>query len=133
MIKEVKRALKDGEGCRVFGVLDVQRVAGNFHISVHGLNIVVAQQCFVSVTEEAYFTNNVQNRAIKHPIGESLVASRRPIWMGCAFPKTDDVQNLRCSESVKINLGPHIHVFSPDSERIRVIYTGNPPDIRNTC
>ncbi|KAH9306857.1 hypothetical protein KI387_011261, partial [Taxus chinensis] len=46
MIKEVKRALNDGEGCRVFGVLDVQRVAGNFHISVHGLNIVVAQQIF---------------------------------------------------------------------------------------
>lgn len=29
---------------QVFGVLDVQRVAGNFHISVHGLNIFVAQQ-----------------------------------------------------------------------------------------
>lgn len=28
---------------QVFGVLDVQRVAGNFHISVHGLNIFVAQ------------------------------------------------------------------------------------------
>lgn len=46
MIKEVKRAINDGEGCRVFGVLDVQRVAGNFHISVHGLNIIVAQQIF---------------------------------------------------------------------------------------
>ncbi|RZS06910.1 hypothetical protein BHM03_00037643 [Ensete ventricosum] len=29
---------------QVYGVLDVQRVAGNFHISVHGLNIFVAQQ-----------------------------------------------------------------------------------------
>lgn len=28
---------------QVYGVLDVQRVAGNFHISVHGLNIYVAQ------------------------------------------------------------------------------------------
>jgi len=46
MIKDVKRAIDDGEGCRVFGVLDVQRVAGNFHISVHGLNIIVAQQIF---------------------------------------------------------------------------------------
>lgn len=27
----------------MYGVLDVQRVAGNFHISVHGLNIFVAQ------------------------------------------------------------------------------------------
>lgn len=74
MIKKVKQALADGEGCRVltsalvnrklemlsywglrklrliflavfqvYGVLDVQRVAGNFHISVHGLNIYVAQ------------------------------------------------------------------------------------------
>ncbi|XP_068654991.1 uncharacterized protein [Aristolochia californica] len=45
-IKEVKQALANGEGCRVFGVLDVQRVAGNFHISVHGLNIFMAQQIF---------------------------------------------------------------------------------------
>lgn len=29
---------------QVYGVLDVQRVAGNFHISVHGLNFFVAQQ-----------------------------------------------------------------------------------------
>ncbi|GLT49012.1 hypothetical protein SLA2020_225980 [Shorea laevis] len=43
MIKKVKQALAHGEGCRVYGVLDVQRVAGNFHISVHGLNIYVAQ------------------------------------------------------------------------------------------
>ncbi|KAG0473822.1 hypothetical protein HPP92_015679 [Vanilla planifolia] len=46
MIKKVKQAMANGEGCRVFGVLDVQRVAGNFHISVHGLNILVAQQIF---------------------------------------------------------------------------------------
>ncbi|WZZ60978.1 hypothetical protein YC2023_061085 [Brassica napus] len=46
MIKKVKQALADGEGCRVYGVLDVQRVAGNFHVSVHGLNIYVAQMIF---------------------------------------------------------------------------------------
>ncbi|XP_024181881.1 endoplasmic reticulum-Golgi intermediate compartment protein 3 isoform X1 [Rosa chinensis] len=46
LIKKVKKALDDGEGCRVYGVLDVQRVAGNFHISVHGLNIFVAQMIF---------------------------------------------------------------------------------------
>ena len=28
-------AVKDHEGCQVEGWLDVQRVAGNFHISVH--------------------------------------------------------------------------------------------------
>lgn len=50
MVKDVKRALDDGEGCRVFGVLDVQRVAGNFHISVHGLNIIIAQQIFGDAT-----------------------------------------------------------------------------------
>ncbi|KAF3782513.1 hypothetical protein EJ110_NYTH34116 [Nymphaea thermarum] len=44
MVKDVKRALENGEGCRVYGVLDVQRVAGNFHISVHGLSLFVAQQ-----------------------------------------------------------------------------------------
>ncbi|XP_028087687.1 endoplasmic reticulum-Golgi intermediate compartment protein 3-like [Camellia sinensis] len=46
MIKKVKQALANGEGCGVYGVLDVQRVAGNFHISVHGLNIFVAQMIF---------------------------------------------------------------------------------------
>ena len=80
MIKSVKLAMENGEGCRVsffsssishftndisavvfkyilvfltslwlqtlqvYGALDVQRVAGNFHISVHGLNIFVANQ-----------------------------------------------------------------------------------------
>ena len=73
MIKSVKQALENGEGCRVcysstgsyliyrmvlqalliklcpqfsqvYGMLDVQRVAGNFHISVHGLNIFVAEK-----------------------------------------------------------------------------------------
>ncbi|GKV15251.1 hypothetical protein SLEP1_g26048 [Rubroshorea leprosula] len=51
MIKKVKQALTNGEGCRVYGVLDVQRVAGNFHISVHGLNIYVAQMIFGGVTQ----------------------------------------------------------------------------------
>ncbi|OAY83706.1 Endoplasmic reticulum-Golgi intermediate compartment protein 3, partial [Ananas comosus] len=46
MIKNVKHAMANSEGCRVYGVLDVQRVAGNFHLSVHGLNIFVAQQIF---------------------------------------------------------------------------------------
>ncbi|MCD7457963.1 hypothetical protein HAX54_036710 [Datura stramonium] len=50
MIKKVKKALASGEGCRVYGVLDVQRVAGNFHISIHGLNIFVAQMIFEKPT-----------------------------------------------------------------------------------
>ncbi|WMV59838.1 hypothetical protein MTR67_053223 [Solanum verrucosum] len=50
MIKKVKQALADGEGCRVYGILDVQRVAGNFHLSVHGLNIFVAQMIFEKST-----------------------------------------------------------------------------------
>ncbi|KAK3037417.1 hypothetical protein RJ639_030179 [Escallonia herrerae] len=50
MIKNVKQAMANGEGCRVYGVLDVQRVAGNFHISVHGLNIFVAQMIFEGAT-----------------------------------------------------------------------------------
>ncbi|KAK6925618.1 Endoplasmic reticulum vesicle transporter, C-terminal, partial [Dillenia turbinata] len=46
MVKKAKQALANGEGCRVYGALDVQRVAGNFHISVHALNIFVAQMIF---------------------------------------------------------------------------------------
>ncbi|KAJ7554843.1 hypothetical protein O6H91_05G011800 [Diphasiastrum complanatum] len=51
VVQEIKNALRDEEGCRVFGVLDVERVAGNFHISMHGLSIVVAQQIFQSVKQ----------------------------------------------------------------------------------
>lgn len=29
---------------QIFGVLDVARVAGNFHISMHGLSLYVASQ-----------------------------------------------------------------------------------------
>jgi hypothetical protein len=29
---------------QIFGVLDVERVAGNFHFSMHGLSNYVAQQ-----------------------------------------------------------------------------------------
>ncbi|XP_044508984.1 endoplasmic reticulum-Golgi intermediate compartment protein 3 [Mangifera indica] len=50
LIKKVKQALENDEGCRVYGVLDVQRVAGNFHLSVHGLNIYVAQMIFGGAT-----------------------------------------------------------------------------------
>ncbi|KAF3632652.1 putative WD repeat-containing protein 26-like isoform X1 [Capsicum annuum] len=57
MIKRVKQALANGEGCRVYGVLDVQRVAGNFHISVHGLNIFVAQM--IVPTEYRYLSKEV--------------------------------------------------------------------------
>lgn len=35
---------------QVYGVLDVQRVAGNFHISVHGLNIYVAQMVGIIIS-----------------------------------------------------------------------------------
>ncbi|KAH7433939.1 hypothetical protein KP509_07G093800 [Ceratopteris richardii] len=50
-VKEVKEALRNHEGCRVFGVLDVERVAGNFHVSIHGLSIIVAQQIFESMKQ----------------------------------------------------------------------------------
>lgn len=46
VIKEVKKAIEDGEGCQIFGVLDVERVAGNFHVSMHGLSLYVASKIF---------------------------------------------------------------------------------------
>jgi hypothetical protein len=46
VIKEVKKAIEQGEGCQIFGVLDVERVAGNFHISMHGLSVYVASKIF---------------------------------------------------------------------------------------
>ncbi|KAG6549620.1 hypothetical protein Mapa_008598 [Marchantia paleacea] len=51
VIKQIKKALEEREGCRIFGVLDVERVAGNFHISMHGLSIFVAQQVYASASD----------------------------------------------------------------------------------
>ncbi|KAL3701958.1 hypothetical protein R1sor_019980 [Riccia sorocarpa] len=51
VVKDIKKALEDHEGCRVFGVLDVERVAGNFHVSMHGLSIYVAQQVFPKISD----------------------------------------------------------------------------------
>lgn len=45
-VKNIRRALQDREGCQVFGVLDVERVAGNFHVSIHGMSVNVANQVF---------------------------------------------------------------------------------------
>ncbi|KAI3811908.1 hypothetical protein L1987_16604 [Smallanthus sonchifolius] len=48
MIKNVKQAFDNGEGCQVYRVLDVQRVTENFHVSVHGLNVFDAQMIFIA-------------------------------------------------------------------------------------
>ena len=34
-IEAMEQAMRDGEGCNIEGWLDVLRVAGNFHVSVH--------------------------------------------------------------------------------------------------
>lgn len=81
-IKKVKEALKDGEGCRVYGVLDVQRVAGNFHISVHGLNIYVAQMIF----------DGAKNVNVSHVIHD---LSFGPKYPGIHNPLDDTTRTLR--------------------------------------
>ncbi|GBG75102.1 hypothetical protein CBR_g19615 [Chara braunii] len=48
-IGEIRRALDAHEGCRVHGYLDVQRVAGNFHVSVHGMSYFVLSKVFDDV------------------------------------------------------------------------------------
>eukprot|EP00244_Chara_vulgaris_P006329 TRINITY_DN2405_c0_g1_i1.p1 TRINITY_DN2405_c0_g1~~TRINITY_DN2405_c0_g1_i1.p1 ORF type:complete len:349 (+),score=58.76 TRINITY_DN2405_c0_g1_i1:109-1155(+) len=48
-IGEIRRALDAHEGCRLHGYLDVQRVAGNFHVSVHGMSYFVLSKVFDDV------------------------------------------------------------------------------------
>eukprot|EP00899_Mesostigma_viride_P021692 jgi/Mesvir1/29524/Mv07019-RA.1 len=48
-VRKIERALAAAEGCRVHGHLDVERVAGNFHISVHSQSFYVLQQVFPNV------------------------------------------------------------------------------------
>ncbi|KAH9602464.1 hypothetical protein KSS87_005495 [Heliosperma pusillum] len=82
MVKKVKQAMANGEGCRVYGVLDVQRVAGNFHISVHGLNIFVAQMIFEG-------SNHVNVSHMIHDL------SFGPKYPGIHNPLDDTVRILR--------------------------------------
>ncbi|CAI5521044.1 unnamed protein product, partial [Closterium sp. Naga37s-1] len=49
MVLDVQKAMAAGEGCQLYGHLSVERVAGNFHVSVHGQSYLVLQQVFSSV------------------------------------------------------------------------------------
>lgn len=45
-VEEIKAALHEHEGCRVHGHMKVQRVAGNFHVSVHSQSYQTLQMVF---------------------------------------------------------------------------------------
>tara|TARA_B110000977_G_scaffold165743_2_gene213184 strand:+ start:14114 stop:15247 length:1134 start_codon:yes stop_codon:yes gene_type:complete len=49
--EEVAKARKEKEGCRVHGVMKVQRVAGNFHISVHQRDWQTLQMVYDKVSD----------------------------------------------------------------------------------
>mmetsp|Transcript_42676 Transcript_42676/g.51817 ORF Transcript_42676/g.51817 Transcript_42676/m.51817 type:complete len:356 (-) Transcript_42676:115-1182(-) len=46
MIDRLKAEIKSQEGCEVHGRLDVERVAGNFHISTHALSYAVLEAVY---------------------------------------------------------------------------------------
>ncbi|GJP41144.1 hypothetical protein CLOM_g828 [Closterium sp. NIES-68] len=48
-VLDVQKAMAAGEGCQLYGHLAVERVAGNFHVSVHGQSYMVLQQVFSTV------------------------------------------------------------------------------------
>lgn len=48
IIKERRAELNEGQGCNIHGELDVARVAGNFHFSIHTDNIFIMQNLFAS-------------------------------------------------------------------------------------
>jgi len=47
--EEVAKARKEKEGCRIFGSMKVQRVAGNFHVSVHAQDWQTLQMVYDKV------------------------------------------------------------------------------------
>jgi hypothetical protein len=47
--EEVAKARKNKEGCRIFGNMKVQRVAGNFHVSVHSQDWQTLQMVYEKV------------------------------------------------------------------------------------
>lgn len=50
-VSSIKESLAAKEGCRIHGHLVVERVAGNFHVSVHGQSFFILQRVFGSVGE----------------------------------------------------------------------------------
>eukprot|EP00245_Coleochaete_scutata_P010511 TRINITY_DN3696_c0_g3_i1.p1 TRINITY_DN3696_c0_g3~~TRINITY_DN3696_c0_g3_i1.p1 ORF type:complete len:351 (+),score=56.23 TRINITY_DN3696_c0_g3_i1:119-1171(+) len=50
-IQSIQDAMAAHEGCMVYGRLDVERVAGNFHVSVHGQSYYVLQRVFTDVKQ----------------------------------------------------------------------------------
>jgi endoplasmic reticulum-Golgi intermediate compartment protein 3 len=49
--KEVKESVEKHEGCRLYGRMHVQRVAGNFHISAHAEDYETLQHAFGAVNK----------------------------------------------------------------------------------
>ena len=49
--QEVKHAVEKKEGCRLYGRMHVQRVAGNFHISAHAEDYETLQHAFGAVNK----------------------------------------------------------------------------------
>lgn len=49
--REVKHAVEKKEGCRLYGRMHVQRVAGNFHISAHAEDYETLQHAFGAVNK----------------------------------------------------------------------------------
>jgi hypothetical protein len=73
-IEAIKTALGNREGCRVYGFLDVERVAGNFHISVHGQSYYVLGQVFASAS-----TVNVSHHIESVSFGPQIPGMTNPL------------------------------------------------------
>ena len=54
-ITALNQAFEDREGCRVSGWLDVQRVAGNFHVAVHMEDYVMLDRVRFALCESVRF------------------------------------------------------------------------------
>ena len=66
-VRDIEEALARGEGCRVFGHLDVERVAGNFHVSVHTQNFFVLQQLFAADTARINTSHTIDTISFGRP------------------------------------------------------------------
>ncbi|GAQ85978.1 hypothetical protein KFL_002630210 [Klebsormidium nitens] len=73
-VEDIKAALANQEGCRVYGHLDVERVAGNFHISVHGQSYYVLGQVFASAS-----TVNVSHHIESVSFGPPIPGTTNPL------------------------------------------------------
>jgi len=89
----IKKNIKDKEGCKVVGDIFVKKVPGNIHFSTHGYRSIVG-----NLASEGYFTYDFSHIINSFSIGDSNEANEIRRKFG------DDYDLSRLNSAVKLDM-----------------------------